>query len=156
MHKFTIFTFLLTFFYLFHNSFMRTLQLLIIVSFWVTFLGDRWVLGSVMFLCMHATDKSPQFLSTQDWKPSSPPPHLHDRNISLVGTRIDSVHEHWTTRYTVKKVTDFPVPSRDVINKTLLGGGDNLIIFRQLVIYIPAWDGKIGNLFYSVRFKYYN
>ncbi len=37
--------------------------------------------------------------------------------------------------YTVKKVSYFPVPSRDVTNQTLL------------VSDIPAGDGKIANLF---------
>jgi hypothetical protein len=42
--------------------------------------------------------------------------------------------------YTVKKTSDFSVPSRDVTNQTLF----------VLVSDIPAGDGKIANLFYSV------
>ncbi len=43
--------------------------------------------------------------------------------------------------YTVKKVTDFPVFSRDVITKLASG---------SLVRDIPYEDGKTANLFYSV------
>ncbi len=55
--------------------------------------------------------------------------------------------------YTVKKVVDFPVPSREVTNQTL-PGGDNLIIPVQgeFVSDIPAEDGKIDNLFLQCIF----
>ncbi len=51
----------------------------------------------------------------------------------------------------LKKVNDFPVPSRDVTNQTLYG--------REWLNYsrpgrncgIPAGNGKIDNLCYSVR-----
>jgi hypothetical protein len=46
-------------------------------------------------------------------------------------------------QYTVKKVNDFPVPSRDVTNQTLPGR-------ESLVSDIPAVGGKIANLFHSV------
>jgi hypothetical protein len=52
--------------------------------------------------------------------------------------------------YTVKKVkvSDFPVPSRDV---SPWQGIIKLFPFRKsLVRDIPAGDGKIVNLFYSV------
>ncbi len=49
----------------------------------------------------------------------------------------------------MKKVTDFPVPSRDVTSQTLPGGENfNHATAREsLVTGIPAGDGKIGNLF---------
>jgi hypothetical protein len=51
--------------------------------------------------------------------------------------------------YTLKKVKDFSVPSRDVTYQTLPGW--ELFPAREsLVSDIPAWDGKIANLFYSV------
>jgi hypothetical protein len=43
-----------------------------------------------------------------------------------------------------KKVTDFPVPSRDVTNQGLPGRE------KFLVSDIPAGDGKIVNLFFTV------
>jgi hypothetical protein len=57
--------------------------------------------------------------------------------------------------YTVKKVNDFPVPGRDVTNQTLSGresfGIIKLFPARESLIGgIPAADGKIDNLFYSV------
>jgi hypothetical protein len=42
-----------------------------------------------------------------------------------------------------KKVSNFPVPSRDVTNQTLLAGNNFIILFNLI-------DGKIANLFYSV------
>ncbi len=51
----------------------------------------------------------------------------------------------------LKKVSDFPVPSRDVTNQTL-PGLDLFQLFlprESLVSDIPAGDGKISNLFYS-------
>jgi hypothetical protein len=51
----------------------------------------------------------------------------------------------WLTawRYSEKKVTDFPVKSRDAIIKLFPAR-------ESLVSDIPAWDGKIANLSYSV------
>ncbi len=47
--------------------------------------------------------------------------------------------------YTVKKLNDFPVPSRDVTNQT---GIIKLFPPREsLVSDIPAGDGKMANLF---------
>ncbi len=57
--------------------------------------------------------------------------------------------------YIVKKINDFPVPSRDVTNQTL-PGREYLIISghgETLVSDNPAGDGKIANLFYSVGKK---
>ncbi len=51
--------------------------------------------------------------------------------------------------YTVKKISDFPVPSWDVT--TPWPGIIELFPARDsLVSDIPAGDGKIANLFYSV------
>jgi hypothetical protein len=53
--------------------------------------------------------------------------------------------------HTVKKVNDFPVPSRDVTNQTL-PGLENLNYSRareSLVSDIPAGDGKWQTFFYS-------
>jgi hypothetical protein len=58
--------------------------------------------------------------------------------------------------YTVKKVREFPVPSRDVTTKLSLGGNNDVIteLFLprglprgSLVSDIPAGDGKLVNLF---------
>jgi hypothetical protein len=51
--------------------------------------------------------------------------------------------------YTVKKVTDFPVLSRNVINRTLRGPEIiKLLPAREsLVSDIPDGDGKMANLF---------
>jgi hypothetical protein len=50
--------------------------------------------------------------------------------------------------YTVKKISDFPVPSWDVTKQTLPGRE----CFKGEFGYsdIPAGDRKIANLFYSV------
>jgi hypothetical protein len=51
--------------------------------------------------------------------------------------------------YTVKKVSDFPFPSRDVTNQSPWPGIIKLLPAREsLVSNIPAWDGNIANLFY--------
>jgi hypothetical protein len=57
--------------------------------------------------------------------------------------------------YTVKKVIEFPVPSRVVTTKLSLGGNNDvpykLFLPREsLVSDIPAGDGKLDNLFYGV------
>ncbi len=57
--------------------------------------------------------------------------------------------------YTVKKVREFPVPSRDVTTKLSLGGNNAVIIELflprgSLVSDIPAGDGKLVNLFFTV------
>jgi hypothetical protein len=58
-------------------------------------------------------------------------------------------------RYTVKKSREFPVPRRDVTTKLSLGG-NNVVITElflprgSLVSDIPAGDGKLVNIFYSV------
>jgi hypothetical protein len=54
-----------------------------------------------------------------------------------------------------KKVREFPVPSRDVTTKLSLGGNNDVIteIFLprgSLVSDIPAGDGKLVNLFFTV------
>ncbi len=54
--------------------------------------------------------------------------------------------------YTVKKVREFPVPSRDDITKLSPGGNNDVIteLFLprgSLVSDIPAGDGKLVNLF---------
>jgi hypothetical protein len=56
------------------------------------------------------------------------------------------------TVYTVKKVREFPFPSRDVTTKLSLGGNNDVIteLFLprgSLVSDIPAGDGKLVNLF---------
>jgi hypothetical protein len=58
--------------------------------------------------------------------------------------------------YTVKKVREFPVPSRDVTTKLSLGGNNDVIteLFLprgSLVSDIPAGDGKLVNLFLRCR-----
>ncbi len=55
--------------------------------------------------------------------------------------------------HAVKKVSNFPVPSRNVTNQTLLGQENIITLFPvrdSLFSDIPAGDGKITNLFYSV------
>jgi hypothetical protein len=54
-----------------------------------------------------------------------------------------------------KKVREFPVPSRDVTTKLSLGGNNDVIteLFLprgNLVGDIPAGDGKLVNLFFTV------
>jgi hypothetical protein len=54
-----------------------------------------------------------------------------------------------------KKVREFPVPSRDVTTKLSLGGNNDVIteLFLPrgcLVSDIPAGDGKLVNLFFTV------
>jgi hypothetical protein len=49
-----------------------------------------------------------------------------------------------------KKVSDFPVPSRDVTTKLSLAGNNYIIPRRgefSVISDIPAGDGKIANLF---------
>ncbi len=59
--------------------------------------------------------------------------------------------------YTVKKLFDIPVPSRDATYQTLPIGGNNLYITslfpprESLVSDIPAGDGNIGKLFLQCR-----
>jgi hypothetical protein len=60
--------------------------------------------------------------------------------------------------YTVKKVREFPFPSRDVTTKLSLGGNNDVIteLFLpkgSLVSDIPAGDGKLVNLFYGVMYE---
>ncbi len=60
--------------------------------------------------------------------------------------------EGWPSRYTVKKVREFPIPSRDVTTKLSLCGNNDVIteLFLprgSLVSDIPAGDGKLVNLF---------
>ncbi len=51
-----------------------------------------------------------------------------------------------------KKFTSFPVPGRDVNKQTLRPGKIKLFPARERVVTdIPAGDGKIYNLFYSVH-----
>ncbi len=65
------------------------------------------------------------------------------------------VHEFRSALHRIKKVREFPVPSRDVTTKLSLGGNNDviteLILPRgSLVSDIPAGDGKLVNLFYGV------
>jgi hypothetical protein len=58
--------------------------------------------------------------------------------------------------FTVKKVREFPVLSRDVTTKLSLGGNNDVIteLFLprgSLVRDIPAGDRKLVNLFYGVE-----
>jgi hypothetical protein len=60
--------------------------------------------------------------------------------------------------YTVKKVPEFPVPSRDVTTKLSLGGNNDVIteLFLpkgSLVSDIPAGDKKLVNLFLRCIFR---
>ncbi len=59
-----------------------------------------------------------------------------------------------STTHRVKKVREFPVPSRDVTTKLSRGGNNDVIteLFlprRSLVSDIPAGDGKLVNLFHG-------
>ncbi len=60
------------------------------------------------------------------------------------------------TSLTVKKnVREFPVPSQDVTTKLSLGGNNDVITelflpVESLVSDIPAGDGKLVNLFFTV------
>jgi hypothetical protein len=54
-----------------------------------------------------------------------------------------------SSAYTVKKVSDFSVPSQDVANQTFPAG-------ESLVSDIQAGDGKIANLFYNVCMLFYS
>jgi hypothetical protein len=56
-------------------------------------------------------------------------------------------------KYTVKKVSDFPVPSPDVTNQTHWPGIIKLHVFlarESFVSEIPAEGGKIASLFFTV------
>ncbi len=70
---------------------------------------------------------------------------MHDVN-SFCSTLYVSIYWQVIVRamYTVKKVSDFPVPSRDVNNQTL---PELFTAGESLVSDIPAGDGKIANLF---------
>jgi hypothetical protein len=60
---------------------------------------------------------------------------------------------HYFCTYTVKKVNDFPVPSRDVTNQILLGW-EKLNFSRPGRVWLVTsrlGTGKSLNLFYSVR-----
>jgi hypothetical protein len=63
--------------------------------------------------------------------------------------------------YTIKKFFDIPVPSQDVTYQTL-PGGNNDVIYKSfppresLVSDIPAGDGNIKKLFYSVSYRILN
>jgi hypothetical protein len=55
-----------------------------------------------------------------------------------------------------KKVREFPIPSRDVTTRLSLGGNNDVIteLFLprgSLVSDIPAGDGKLANLFFTVQ-----
>jgi hypothetical protein len=54
------------------------------------------------------------------------------------------------SEYTVKKVIDFPVPSREVTFQSLLSRFKLFPAWENLVSDITAGDGKKDNLFYSV------
>jgi hypothetical protein len=57
-------------------------------------------------------------------KGSAPPKDPEKQNFEYIktGTFTDIITRQPKGIYTVKKVTDFPVPSRDVSNQTLPGG----------------------------------
>jgi len=72
---------------------------------------------------------------------------------------VQSVNVNWTISsptYTVKKVFRFPVPSRVVTDQTLPGQEKNNYFpsRESLVSDIPAGDGKIFNLFFSVGLRF--
>ncbi len=62
------------------------------------------------------------------------------------GKRNRSEREVVVPIYTVKKVSDFPTPSRDVTNQTL-PGREKINYSRPGRDYIPAGNGEIANLF---------
>jgi hypothetical protein len=53
----------------------------------------------------------------------------------------------YTIEHCKKKFSDFPVTSRDVTNQTLPGGES---AGESLVSDIPAGDGEIAKLFFTV------
>jgi hypothetical protein len=74
------------------------------------------------------------------------PDHPGDHQAGRVRTENNII-------YTVKKVSGFPVPSRDVMFQTLPSPEYLNYIFLardSFVSDIPAGDGKTTNLFYSV------
>ncbi len=60
--------------------------------------------------------------------------------------------ESTLTLHRKKKVREFPVPSRDVTTKLSMGGNYDVIteLFLPRVSDIPAGDGKLVNLFFTV------
>jgi hypothetical protein len=68
--------------------------------------------------------------------------------------RKDNMNSIYTVhKYTVKKVTDFPVPSRDVTNQTL-SGREKLKYFRPVRVWLVTsrlGTGKSPTFFYSAR-----
>jgi hypothetical protein len=63
---------------------------------------------------------------------------------------------HKTALHTVKKAFDIPVPGRDVTYQSLPGGNNDAIYklfppWESLVSHIPAGDGNIKKLFFTVH-----
>jgi hypothetical protein len=76
-----------------------------------------------------------------------------NRQYSVTVTIKKHNYEFWKFHYSVKNVSDFPVPSRDVTYQTLPAWLGIIKLFparESLVSDIPAGDGKIANIFYSV------
>ncbi len=79
------------------------------------------------------------------------PSNVEERHTT-VRTCFTNVDFFINSDYTVKKVSDFPAPSGDVTYPTL-PGREIIKLFpsrENLVSGIPAGDGKIVILFYSV------
>ncbi len=75
---------------------------------------------------------------------------------SFLGPKCNSTIGSFPFHTPLKKVREFPVPSRDVITKLSLGGNNDVIteLFLprgSLVSDIPAGDGKLVNLFLRCR-----
>ncbi len=78
--------------------------------------------------------------------------HLDNRNASLHTEEVYFTH---CTLYTVKRVSHFPIPSRDVTDQTL-SGREKTKLFpprKSLISDIPAGDGKTANSFLQCRCK---
>ncbi len=73
-------------------------------------------------------------------------------SCTLQSRNCDVLHRHLGADTPLKKVREFPVPSRDVTTKLSLGGNNDVITelflpMGSLVSDIPAGDGKLVNLF---------
>ncbi len=73
-------------------------------------------------------------------------------SIELFLASIPKIYARRFCSYTVKKDSDFPIPSQDVTNQTL-PGRESLNYSRPGTrVWYPAWALEIGNLFYSVPY----
>jgi hypothetical protein len=75
------------------------------------------------------------------------------------GPQEDDCEKSWASSYTVKKLSDIPVPSRHVTTKLSLAGNNDVIykLFlprESLVSDIAAGDGKLDNLFLRCMQKF--